>query len=193
MNDKERYNIAEMLDTLTIEQKKNFLSFLQALQAQEQQHSANTNTAPGTDRAEQSSQAQHDTSTTQASHSTTEDTAPSADHDSTEASSPSTNAAHKPAEQAPDTNGKSATHRPSTQPRTLEEAAERIQYISLDEAMTDTANAYRAAILQWVDDNEPETPAQYMTFALAYAAGLQEGKRQERQRRHERREIKMET
>lgn len=109
-----------------------------------------------------------------------------ADHDSTEASSPSTNAAHKPAEQAPDTNGESATHRPSTQPRTLEEASARIQYISLDEAMTETAHAYRAAILQWVDDNEPETPGRYITFALAFAAGVQEGKRMEREARRNR-------
>lgn len=64
MNDKERYDIAAMLDTLTIEQKRDFLSFLRALQAQEQQHSASadtdTTTAPGTDKAEPSSQAQHD-------------------------------------------------------------------------------------------------------------------------------------
>lgn len=51
MNDKERYDIAAMLDTLTIEQKKDFLSFLQALQAQEQQHSASANTTTATDAA----------------------------------------------------------------------------------------------------------------------------------------------
>lgn len=113
-------------------------------------------------------------------------TADPADHDSTEDSSPSTNAAHKPAEQAPDTNGKSAAHTPSAAPMTAEQAAERIQYISLDEAMTETAHAYRAAILQWVDDNEPETPGHYITFALAFAAGVQEGKRMEREARRNR-------
>ena len=101
----------------------------------------------------------------------------SADHDSTEAStthdSTSDHTAH-------DTNGKSAA------PMTAEQAAERIQYISIEDAADSTATAYKAAILQWVNENEPETPAQYMTFALAYAAGLQEGKRQERQCRKNR-------
>ena len=44
MSDKELYNFLEMLDRLTIQQKKDFLAFLKALQAQEQQHSASAGT-----------------------------------------------------------------------------------------------------------------------------------------------------
>lgn len=44
MNDTERFEIAEMLDKLTIEKKREFLQFLRDLQAQEErerQRSAN--------------------------------------------------------------------------------------------------------------------------------------------------------
>ena len=48
MSDIELYDFLEMLDKLTIDQKKDFLAFLQALQAQEQQHSASADTDSAT-------------------------------------------------------------------------------------------------------------------------------------------------
>lgn len=48
MNNKELYDFLEMLDRLTLDQKKDFLAFLRALQAQEQQHSASADTDSAT-------------------------------------------------------------------------------------------------------------------------------------------------
>lgn len=137
-------------------------------QIKRQYAEAMTATAPSTDTDSDHTNAQ--TEPDSRSH--------SADHGSTEASSTTHDSTSD--HTAHDTNGKSAA------PMTAEQAAERIQYISIEDATDSTATAYKAAILQWVNDNEPETPAQYMTFALAYAAGLQEGKRQEREARRNR-------
>lgn len=50
MNAKERYDIVEMLEQLTYEQKLDFLAFIKALQAEEEQKKASTSTsnAPST-------------------------------------------------------------------------------------------------------------------------------------------------
>lgn len=176
MHDKEKYEIAAMLDTLTIEQKKDFLSFLQALQAQEQQHSASadtadTTTAPGTDQAEPSSQAQHDTTTTQASHSTTEDTAPSADTQNTSAHTTTTTDA------APDNL--------SREPRTVQEAAQRIRYMYLPDVTTQPAGLYHQAIMEYIEA-APTYSNLDLGVMMAYAAGVQHGKHIERAKRKQR-------
>ena len=171
MNDKERYDIAAMLDTLTTEQKKDFLSFLQALQAQEQQHSANTTTAPGTDRAKQSSQAQHDTNTTQASHSTTEDTAPSAERQHTSAHTTTATDA------APDNLSK--------EPRTIEEARKRIRYMYLPDVTTQPAGLYHQAIMEYIEE-APTYRTIDLAVMMAYAAGVQHGKHIERAKKKQR-------
>lgn len=172
MNDKERYDIAAMLDTLTTEQKKDFLSFLQALQAQEQQHSASadaadTTTAPGTDRAEQSSQAQHDTSTTQASHSTTADTAPSADRQHTTATT----------DAAPDNLSK--------EPRTIEEARKRIRLMYLPDVTTQPAGLYLQAIMEYLDSALTYSNLE-LAILMSYSAGVQHGKHIERAKKKQR-------
>ena len=70
----------------------------------------------------------------------------------------------------------------TTAPLTALEAAERIRYINLLESTTPTAKLYRKAIMDYVK-GEPVDGALHLAFALAWSAGIAEGKRMERQRR----------
>lgn len=76
------------------------------------------------------------------------------------------------------------THRenPTTAPLTVLEAAERIRHINLLDSTTPTAKLYHDAIMDFVE-NEPADGALHLAVALAWSAGLAEGKRLDRQRR----------
>lgn len=81
-------------------------------------------------------------------------------------------------------NGKRNGHAPraTTAPQSVEEARQRIQYLYLPDVSGTPARHYHAAVMEMIS-GEPWTEAPYIASALAYGAGIMEGKRQERQRR----------
>lgn len=174
MNMKERYEITTMLESLTIEQKKEFLLFLRTLQQQEQQSSASATTAHNPDRTEQS-KAQHDTATTQASHSTTADPAPSTDHQrtSTQAHTPTT-----ATDEAPDSLNR--------EPQSTAEARQRIRYMYLPDVTDEPGYYYFQAITEFLDDAPFTYRNLQMAIIMGYAAGVQHGKHLARAKRQKR-------
>lgn len=120
----------------------------------------------------------------------------SAAHDRTEASSTTHNSAHDTATDSAsdkaeqDTNtdhGKRKGHEPrtTTAPQSVEEARQRIEYLYLPDVTGTPARFYHQAVMDWIS-GESWTDAPYMASGLAFAAGIMEGKRQERQRRRNR-------
>lgn len=72
----------------------------------------------------------------------------------------------------------------SKAPKTKEEAFRHIQNIYLDECEGAPAKYYYEAIIDFLDDGHFSNGMQFdLAFALAFSAGVQEGKRRERSRR----------
>lgn len=120
--------------------------------------------------------------------SATAHTSDHADHTSTEASRTQTKPDTSDHSAAPDTaqaqhgwHGHSMT----TAPQSPEEAAQRIKFLFLTDACGEPARFYHAAIMDWIE-NDCFQDAVPMAASLGYSAGIQEGKRQERQRRKNR-------
>ena len=111
--------------------------------------------------------------------SATAHTSDHADHTSTEASRTQTE---------PDTSTNTQPHkghqrRTTTAPQTMEEALQRIHNINLNEVTGEIDGLYPRAIRQYLDDGKPWQLDTDWAIMTAYAIGVQEGRRRERQRR----------